>query len=204
MRPAHHIVSARQAYAHRPCVLRPGHPLPLRPSETLQRSPGVHAPPPRPRRHRVHPSARHPRPLDPGPRMPPPQRRRVPARHRTVPRPRTKSMGRKGQHRDRSDCRAATRAETQLAKTTSGPAAGYRGHAQPPAPAAPAPRAPPSRTSLCTPTILDDHNRNTCSFEVLHQTSRVSMSVCLVQNSSFLLPSAHKLKFSLIFFAPLR
>ena len=42
----------------------------------------------RPRRHRVHPSARHPRPLDPGPRMPPPQRRRVPARHRTVPRPR--------------------------------------------------------------------------------------------------------------------
>ena len=88
IRPAHHIVSARQAYAHRPCVLRPGHPLPLRPSETLQRSPDVDAPPPRPRRHRVHPSARHPRPLDPGPRMPPPQRRRVPARHRTVPRPR--------------------------------------------------------------------------------------------------------------------
>jgi hypothetical protein len=54
-------------------------------------------------------------------------------------------MGRKSQHRDRSDRRAATRAETQPAKTTSGPAAGYRGHAQPPAPAAPAPRAPPSR-----------------------------------------------------------
>ena len=87
-RPAHHIVSARQAYAHRPCVLRPGHPLPMRPSETLQRSPEVDVPPPRPRRHRVHPSARHPRPPDPGSRMPPPQRRRVPARHRTVPRPR--------------------------------------------------------------------------------------------------------------------
>jgi hypothetical protein len=43
MCPARHIVSARQAYAHRPCVLRPGHPLPLRPSETLQRSPGVDA-----------------------------------------------------------------------------------------------------------------------------------------------------------------
>ena len=147
MRPAHHIVSARQAYAHRPCVLRPGHPLPLRPSETLQRSPDVDAPPPRPRRHRVHPSARHPRPLDPGPRMPPPQRRRVPARHRTVPRPRA------------WDARASTvigataarlRApKTQPAKTTSGPAAGHRGHAQPPAPAAPAPRAPPSRTSPC-------------------------------------------------------
>ena len=51
---------------HTPTVLRPGHPLPLRPSETLQRSPEVDAPPPRPRRHRVHPSARHPRPLDPG------------------------------------------------------------------------------------------------------------------------------------------
>ena len=72
--PAHHIVSARQAYAHLPCFLRPGYPLPPRPSETLQRSPDVDAPPPRPRRHSVHPSARPPRPLDPGPRMPPPQR----------------------------------------------------------------------------------------------------------------------------------
>jgi len=88
VRPAHHIVSARQAYAHLPCFLRPGYPLPPRPSETLQRSPDVNAPPPRPRRHRVHPSTRHPRPPDPGPRMPPPQRRRVPARYRTVPRPR--------------------------------------------------------------------------------------------------------------------
>jgi hypothetical protein len=88
VRPAHHIVSARQAYAHLPCVLRPGYPLPPRPSETLQRSPDADAPPPRPRRHRVHSSARHPRPLDPGPRMPPSQRRRLPARHRTVPRPR--------------------------------------------------------------------------------------------------------------------
>ena len=37
--PAHHIVSARQAYAHLPCFLRPGYPLPPRPSETLQRRP---------------------------------------------------------------------------------------------------------------------------------------------------------------------
>ena len=50
--------------------------------------PDAAAPPPRPRRHPAHPSARHPRPPDPGPRTPPPQQRRVPARHRTVPRPR--------------------------------------------------------------------------------------------------------------------
>ena len=31
VRPAHHIVSARQAYAHLPCFLRPGYPLPPRP-----------------------------------------------------------------------------------------------------------------------------------------------------------------------------
>ena len=57
---------------------------------------------------------------------------------------------------------------------------------------------------VCMQITLQVLNRNTCGFEVLHQTSRVSMSVCLVQNSSFLLPSAHELKFSLIFFAPLR
>ena len=51
--------------------------------------PDAAAPPPRPRRHCAHPSARHPRPPDPGPRTPPPQRRRVPVRHRTVPCPRT-------------------------------------------------------------------------------------------------------------------
>jgi len=28
VRPADHIVSARQAYAHLPCFLRPGYPLP--------------------------------------------------------------------------------------------------------------------------------------------------------------------------------
>ena len=50
--------------------------------------PDAAAPPPRQRRHRAHPSARHPRPPDQGPRTPPPQRRRVPARHRTVPRSR--------------------------------------------------------------------------------------------------------------------
>ena len=50
--------------------------------------PDAAAPPPRPLRHRAHPSARHPRPPDQGPRTPPPQRRRVPARHRTVPRSR--------------------------------------------------------------------------------------------------------------------
>ena len=50
--------------------------------------PDTAAPPPRPRRHLTHPSARHQRPPDPGQRTPPPQRRRVPARHRTVPRPR--------------------------------------------------------------------------------------------------------------------
>ena len=33
------------------------------------------APPPRSRRHRAHPNARHPRPPDPGPRTPPLQRR---------------------------------------------------------------------------------------------------------------------------------
>jgi hypothetical protein len=44
------------------------------------------APPPRPRRHREHPNARHQRPPDPGPRTPPLQRRRAPARHRTAPR----------------------------------------------------------------------------------------------------------------------
>jgi hypothetical protein len=144
VRPAHHIVSARQAYAHLPCFLRPGYPLPPRPSETLQRSPDADAPPPRPRRHRTHPSARHPRPPDPGPRTPPLGRRRVPARHRTVPRPRA------------WDARASTVIGATAArprapkpsrrKTTSGPAAGHRGHAQPPAPAAPAPRARPSRT----------------------------------------------------------
>jgi hypothetical protein len=69
-------------------------------------------------------------------------RRTVDAPHSPAP----KSMGRKSQHCDRSDRRAAARAETQPAKTTSGPAAGHRGHAQPPAPAASAPRSPPSRT----------------------------------------------------------
>jgi hypothetical protein len=37
--PAHHIVSARQAYAHLPCFLRLGYPLSTRPSETLQNRP---------------------------------------------------------------------------------------------------------------------------------------------------------------------
>ena len=36
---------------------------------------GTAAIPPRPRRHRAHPNARHPRPTDPGPRTPPLQRR---------------------------------------------------------------------------------------------------------------------------------
>ena len=49
--------------------------------------PDAAAPPPRPRRHRAHPNARHPRPPDPGPRTSPPQRWLAPARHRTVPRP---------------------------------------------------------------------------------------------------------------------
>jgi hypothetical protein len=52
--------------------------------------------------------------------------------------------------------------------------------------------------------VLQVLNGDTCRFEVLHQASRASMSVCLVQNSSLLLPSAHELKFSLIFFAPFR
>ncbi len=47
-------------------------------------------------------------------------------------------MGRKSQHSERSD-----HAYRNLAgETISGPAAGHRGHAQPPAPAALAPRAP--------------------------------------------------------------
>ena len=49
---------------------------------------GTPAPPPRSRRHRAHPNARHPRPPDPGLRTPPLQPRRAPARHRTAPRPR--------------------------------------------------------------------------------------------------------------------
>ena len=49
--------------------------------------PDAAAPPPRPRRHRAHPNARHPRPPDPGPRTPPLQRRRSSSRHRTVPHP---------------------------------------------------------------------------------------------------------------------
>jgi len=52
-----------------------------------QRAEHSRASPPRPRRHRVHPNARHPRPPDSGPRTSPPQRRRTPARHRTVHRP---------------------------------------------------------------------------------------------------------------------
>ncbi len=54
VRPAHHIVSALQAYAHLPCFLRPGYQLTLRPSETLQRRP-----PTRPRPHAARAGTAH-------------------------------------------------------------------------------------------------------------------------------------------------
>ena len=101
MRPAHHIVSTRQAYAHLPCFFRSGYLLPPRPSETLQR---------RPR------SGRAPTPPAPAPRTPhrtPPATARhgpahaaAPAAARASPAPHSptlKSMGRKSQHSERSD-----------------------------------------------------------------------------------------------------
>ena len=150
---------------HHPCLswgartLRPAsiRPPTLRPPP---RTPAVAAPflnpATQPRRGRAPtPPAQAPRTpqrTPPATARPGPAHTAAPAAARARPAPHSpapKSMGRKSQHRDRSDRRAATRAETQPAKTTSGPAAGYRGHAQPPAPAASAPRAPPSRTSPC-------------------------------------------------------
>ncbi len=78
-------------------------------------------------------NARHPLPPDPGPLTPPPQQRRAPARHRTVPRPTAWDV--RG-----SIVSGATAAQPRAAKpageTISGSAAGHRGLAQPPAPAA--------------------------------------------------------------------
>ncbi len=101
VRPAHHIVSTRQAYAHLPCFFRSGYLLPPRPSETLQRRPRSGRAPTPPAQaprtpHRTPPAtARH----GPAHAAAPAAARASPAPHS----PTLKSMGRKSQHSERSD-----------------------------------------------------------------------------------------------------
>ena len=97
MRPAHHIVSARQAYAHLPCFLRPGYPLPPRPSETLQRRPRRGRAPTPPAQAPHTPQRMPPATARPGPAYAaaPAAAPARPAPHSPAP----NSMGRKGKTR---------------------------------------------------------------------------------------------------------
>ena len=139
--------------------------------------PDAAAPPPRPRRHRTPPNARHPRPHDPGPRTPPPQRPRAPARHRTAPRPTAHKLG-PGKTRPAGERPRHSRARRiRAARTTSGPAADHRARAWPPAPAAHARREPlfrrpprsheflPSRRFLSAPVDLGGGSRKAISLK---------------------------------------
>ena len=117
--------------------------------------PDAAAPPPRPRRHRTPPNARHPRPHDPGPRTPPPQRPRAPARHRTAPRPTAHKLG-PGKTRPAGERPRHSRARRiRAARTTSGPAADHRVRAWPPAPAAHAPVPAAPMLAFCSSQALD-------------------------------------------------